>query len=681
MLSTLLFSLTARSEMELKTYQQYQICHSPESFCTNGVFCFYSYGNKVANYVNIELLKVNGTIQDLEIFPTGTSFYTLYSGKDQVSRLQTNSLKGKVLLPKLNALNPSCFCFSPDASKIISACKDGKIHVFSLQGRSLEEIKTLNGHGQFNTMTMSPDMYYIAATVGKDLYIYNYETSQLRLTIPLDAEVKQIVFTSDSKKMYVLCNNSTIYCFEAVEFTQTMIIGDLSEALSFDVTEDGKYLAVSTSSNQITVINTFNQFQRSQMDIPQGGVNDVFFAKLRNGAERLIYCTTDYLVLADLVGREANYTKLLDEELETRMSEWMKQLPNETLEEYNLRVNESTIMPQYRIFQEEIATRLAEQYFKAPEFSLQGYDYSSQTLPISLGQMQQIYLTVPQDELMSFSDISQLEFRKHMYVVNSEDNFELVYVEVFNKATGKQYIFDNREQKSLEFLSLNDRFVPLELIKKSNMQEVKLNEIKDLVLDESMNKSIISSHTKVNVKTNVTRTHDAQGKDIYAFTIAMDYVVDKGFSEQEDYPSGRYRLEESGSAKSLCTIIERAFSGEFSSYIKSGKAVTVSLTGSADALNIRNVLGYNGEYGDFDEFPAYDNGVLCGITLNPKKGIRTNNELAFIRAVGLKEEICKVVKGLEDMKCNFVYNILVSENVGSDQRRVSVSFTFPDTFE
>ncbi|MCQ2168249.1 MAG: hypothetical protein MJY69_06235 [Bacteroidales bacterium] len=677
---SLLLAQATGSAIELKTVQKFPLTQQPELHSTNGLVSYYSHGGRVMNFVNIERGKVNGTIQDIKILPTGTSFYALYSNRKRTPSLITDNLSGKAVISKLNETHPSCFCFSADASMILTAGNDGNIHVFSILNNKFKEIKTLEEHAVCSSMAISHNKYYVVTSSGNELHIFNYDTAQLRFSRHLDGKVKEIRFTSDDAAMYVLCDNSTIHSFETVNFSEIQKIGNLGEAISFDVTRDGKYIAVASSDHQITVINSFNQSQRQSLEIPEGGISGISFAKLRNGSERLAYNTKESLVFSELTGLEANYTKLLQEELNYRMNTWMKQMPNESLEEYNLRVNDSSIKAQSVLFQQEIATRLANQYFNLPECELEGYDYSNHILPISLGDMQQIYLTVPQEDLMSFSSSDFLEFRAPVYIVNEADEFELVYVEVFNKQTGKQYVFDNRERRALDFLSLNENYVPLELIQLSSMQENKLKDIKESVIEESMNKSIISSHTKVNVQTNIASDTDADGKKIIIFSVSMDYVVDREYSEKEDYPSGHYRVEESGAATALCNIISKAFTDEFGKYIKEGKKVTVSVNGAADASAIRNALSYDGCYGDFFEYPAYDNGVLCEVTVDSKKGIKTNDELAFIRAAGLKEEICKRIEGLDKMNSSFIYNIHVSDSVGSEHRRVSVSFSFPDAF-
>ena len=178
-----------------------------------------------------------------------------------------------------------------------------------------------------------------------------------------------------------------------------------------------------------------------------------------------------------------NFTKLLKEELDERMAEWMKQMPGETLDEYNIRVNDETRKKQMRLFEEEIATKMADNLLAMSEVSLGNYNPESNMLALDFNTMPSIYLNVPENELSSFSDASNLEFRNARYGLTSKDNFELVYADVYNKVTGKTYVFDNRERRSLDYLKSDDSFVPLNLVQQSNMEMTQLESIKDNILN------------------------------------------------------------------------------------------------------------------------------------------------------------------------------------------------------
>ena len=93
-------------------------------------------------------------------------------------------------------------------------------------------------------------------------------------------------------------------------------------------------------------------------------------------------------------------------------------------------------------------------------------------------------------------------------------------------------------------------------------------------------------------------------------------------------------------------IIKNAFEGDFAKYLAEGKQVKVVITGSADASPIRGRIAYNGQYGEFTNEPYYKDGNLDNITVTKASGITSNEQLALMRAAGVKDYIAKNVTTL-----------------------------------
>jgi hypothetical protein len=102
--------------------------------------------------------------------------------------------------------------------------------------------------------------------------------------------------------------------------------------------------------------------------------------------------------------------------------------------------------------------------------------------------------------------------------------------------------------------------------------------------------------------------------------------------------------------------------------------------GTADASPINRTLPYDGKYGEYDSEPVYKNDELNNITLNKKGGIADNEQLAFARALGVKNYIENKIQGFAGMKTEFKNYIEVSKEEGSQFRRISVIYTFVDAF-
>ena len=88
-----------------------------------------------------------------------------------------------------------------------------------------------------------------------------------------------------------------------------------------------------------------------------------------------------------------------------------------------------------------------------------------------------------------------------------------------------------------------------------------------------------------------------------------------------------------------------------------------------------------GCYGEYDNELCYKNGVLSKISVSKASGVTENEQLAFLRASGVKDYIANNITSLKDMVSDYEYNIELSDKKGGEYRRISVEFLFFDAFE
>ena len=100
----------------------------------------------------------------------------------------------------------------------------------------------------------------------------------------------------------------------------------------------------------------------------------------------------------------------------------------------------------------------------------------------------------------------------------------------------------------------------------------------------------------------------------------------------------------------------------------------------ADGLPINGRIAYDGTYGEFIGEPVYKNGDLSNITVTKNTGITENEQLAFLRAVGVKNYIGKNLPEFKEMNVDYLHNIEVTEGKGGEFRRIAVEFIFVDAF-
>ncbi|MDE5840944.1 MAG: WD40 repeat domain-containing protein, partial [Muribaculaceae bacterium] len=425
-------------------------------------------------------------------------------------------------------------------------------------------------------------------------------------------------------------------------------------------------------------LNLIDDFDRPFITDMTGPRKYARFVTDKNNNVFITYDADNALVYKRISGFAPNNTKLLLDQLNERMREWTKMRPMETEEEYRARVNPESIERQRRLFANEIATSLAGDLISHQSVTLGSYNPQNGLLTINIGGLPPIYLKVPQEDMPGFGDGLNLQFNNTIYGITPQDTYEVIYVDVYNPTNSKTYTFDNLDREDLSNLLTDDSFVSLDLIMKTNREDVMLKSIKDRIVEEAIANNLISEHTDINVDTRIIPAFDANGKSINNYRVAFDYTVDAEYSEHEDFPSGKYLIESSNAALSLIRIIKQAFDTEFSSYINSGKKLVVEFTGSADGSPIRRAIAYDGVLGEFDNEPVNINGELTSLSVSSNIGIATNEQLAFMRAQSVKQDLLRQLPQLENMDSDYRYNIEVSEGRGGEFRRVSVVLTFID---
>ncbi len=375
-----------------------------------------------------------------------------------------------------------------------------------------------------------------------------------------------------------------------------------------------------------------------------------------------------------------DYNKLLNDELDSRMEEWQKQMPGESLQEYNIRTSEENTANQKRLFEEEIATRLSDNMVQMADIQLGNYNPKENVLALHFDNMPDIFLPVPSEDLNDFMDPGNLEFRNSKYGITEDNSFELVYADVYNKVSDKTYTYDNRERKTYDYMTSSDDFVPLQLAQQSSMESLRLQEIKESVVAEAKQENTITDHTNISVKSEAIAAFDADGRKITNYKVDFEYAVEPEFSTHEDFAPGRYKSAQSPAAVAMLAIIRNAFENDFAQYVKEGKRLQINIGGMADALPINGRIPYDGCYGDFTDYPVYKNNQENRITVTKASGITHNEQLAFLRATGVKEYISENIPALKNMDTDYRININLQSGTGGAYRRITVDFIFVDAF-
>lgn len=672
-------SLSAQEEIQMNgqesAFPQKHASHNLTNYQNN---CYFVSKQGILNTLGGKLLS-GKHISNFCVSPAGNMYAVIReAGKDKVVKLY-DLWKPSKQVGKVQTENPavSC-CFSADGTRLYVGDNTGQINV--LRSSDLSQINSIQAGIISHNMIVSNNGRFIAVTDSSSVEVLNVNTSSLVKRINANASINSIDFSDDSQELAILSSDGLLTIFNTSDFSQKHQVAALGNALDCDYHPQGKYVSVITGDSRIALVNLMDKSERMYVDAAGNGVTDVFFCQDARGGIYMVYNTDDAIHYKLMNELPAYLTKLLDEEVKLRMEAWEKQMPEESLAEYQMRVNDETRQMQMRLFEEEIATRMAMDMGGATLMALESYNPETNMMSLDMGSMPDIYIQVPQSEVTYFMNPDDLEIRNAIYGIDKNDKFEMVYADVYNKKTGKTYTFNNRERQSLEYLTTDDRFIPLAYVQQSAMDEMKLDEIRQTIVSEAMSNKSISEHTHISVSTKTLTEFDAEGNRQLNYKVSFGYTVDAEFSEREDFAPGKYNAQQSAAAQAMLSIINKAMQTEFAAYTGAGKSVKVTITGSADAIPIRKALVYNGEYGDFDNEPVFKNDAETTISVSQASGITSNDQLAFLRASGMKHNISTNVTALHDMQTEYETHIEQAEGVGGQYRRIHVDFTFYNAF-
>lgn len=625
-------------------------------------------------------------IERIVFNPTGSSIallraknpISIYSFRDRNKKLFELKEKRKKLKDKPM---PVSMCYSSDTRSFIVGNSLGEIVIYDT--KEYMPLAYIQGEAPATALAMSSNNYFIAAAVGQNINIWNFQTKELRKAIPMPAVVKEVTFSPDAALLAVTTDDNHLTIIDTKNWDKVDIFDKLGGTLSSpSFHPEGKYISVVKDGKNIEIINLKNGVVEQDIVDPTGGVTGGrFFKNNQNSEVFLLTNRTKQMVFWDANGLNPFYGKIMGREVDAKMNEWVKMMQGESMEDYAIRVNDETRIKQQQLFAQEVATALAGDRISMDNPFIDGYDASNNMLNIGFKGLPSIGLEVPSNEAGDFKD-GKMKFSNAVYVLNDKDEFELAYVEVTNETTNKVYIYDNIGRTKLTALEADENFVPLEIMQQATREEAQLAEIKEQVIEEKKQDKLITDNTQINVKTEVIPGVDANGKKILNYKVGYQYeVINKEFSAKEDFPSGGYNIERSNAAMSLMKIIKNAFEGDFAKYLSEGKQVKVIITGSADAAPIRGRLAYDGRYGEFVDEPYYKDGNLDNITVTKAGGITQNEQLALMRAAGVKTYIEKNVTTLGNTKNEYEYHVEVAKERGGEFRKINVEFVIMDAFQ
>ncbi|GAB5526392.1 MAG: hypothetical protein Roseis2KO_42640 [Roseivirga sp.] len=211
-----------------------------------------------------------------------------------------------------------------------------------------------------------------------------------------------------------------------------------------------------------------------------------------------------------------------------------------------------------------------------------------------------------------------------------------------------------------------------------------------------------------------------KGEMTYNIRATYSYdIVDQAAVKAElvHYPSGKYRLQSSAAAMATAFAMKKSIEDYMNEYFEPGSLVSIRIIGSADASPIFTPLTYKGEYNALDrhEFelvsdyqiivtqdpemtkeqlenePGYQlmrqvagepeslqTGESFQIDLQVNDKFQKNEELAYLRSLGIKNYMLVNIPSLLNTKNRFIMQTKLEESIGGIFRKVVIEFVIED---
>lgn len=218
---------------------------------------------------------------------------------------------------------------------------------------------------------------------------------------------------------------------------------------------------------------------------------------------------------------------------------------------------------------------------------------------------------------------------------------------------------------------------------KGDLKELLINLLAELKANKKL-----TDNTKVDVNAEVMPEIKDGGAVEYNMKVRYDVQVINEHLKKlnienatEDWGAGKYRLKDSQAALQTAGIIKSTIESKLEEYITPGTEVTVKIIGGTDASPFKNTVPYDGAFGEIRDAECFVNGGFNFITVTKDTGINTNEQLAYLRTLDIKDFMKRYIGAFRVANVHYEHFAEVADEVGPEYRRVAVEVTVHNAFQ
>ena len=371
---------------------------------------------------------------------------------------------------------------------------------------------------------------------------------------------------------------------------------------------------------------------------------------------------------------EPNYKELVQRILENFKTVFFKLKSNELDEDFLTRTNPKISSRIFELEKQKIIDSLALKISDGKS----SIKVIGGNLIFEVNPFEKVSINNTKGLIDSYLKISETHFGinnlnsfyvKDFKIINQIDNSLIVYNPILDEKIKDSLVKAELVEKEKERKAI-------ELAQQVSKQEQKLkNNLTSLVQNLKENGKI--NQVDLSVNSRLVKERDSTGEEELNLKIAF---ISKGVTaavggKTSDYPPGEYNLLSSPSAKTLVEFFMNSTEENLSEYLKAGTRITFRITGSTDKSRIAGSIPYDGEYGEFKNFPFYFQGSLNGMNLNKNKGISANSQLGFLRTYSVRDFIENFTDLFDGTKNKFIHYSEESDKTGAEYRKIQIEIT------
>jgi hypothetical protein len=218
---------------------------------------------------------------------------------------------------------------------------------------------------------------------------------------------------------------------------------------------------------------------------------------------------------------------------------------------------------------------------------------------------------------------------------------------------------------------------------KNQPDEIKLlensiqSELKDYTL-EMQDQRYISDNVITEVHVDIKNTNGNSSLLVtYSYTLLNDTLK----FQTDDFGPGKYLVNESNALQVTLAVMKKNIEGRLAKYVTTDKEIFISVNGSADAVTIKKVIPYGGEFGEPLTEDCDFEGKTRKMVVTTSQGISNNPTLAFLRSYAVRDYLENNIFQQKYSNLKFHLSSTVSGQRGGQFRRVSIEMFVNNAFK